>query len=110
MTDDLQLVREDATGDFGLHRPAENVIETYLGDERHDVPDYLLGQNWHPVEEAELRESIETDIAAVREEIADLRERDLSDEQAATLREAESRLASYERVLEIAREVDAADA
>lgn len=102
---DPQLVRDDNTGNFGIYKPDQHVIETYIGDDRHEVHGHLVGENWHPVEQDELTESIEADIAEVREDMIEFNERDLGDEQARELERLESRLESYERILELVREL-----
>lgn len=107
MTDDLQLVRDELTGDYGVHYPDRDIVETYDGDERRERQP---GPNWQPVGQDELRAHLEAEIAAVRADIESVREADLTDEQAAEVDRLESRVESYEKALDLVREVNEADA
>lgn len=106
MSDDSPvLVREEETGAFGLYHPDENVIETYIGDDREEIAGEYYGHNWHDAEEGELTASIEVDIEGVRDVIEELREQPLAEEQERVLDQYESRLESHENVLDLVQEV-----
>lgn len=103
--DNPVIVQEEDTGNFGLYHPEEDVIETYVGNDREEIPGAYVDVNWHQTEEEDLQRSIKADIEDVREQINDLRSRDLSDEQERELERLDSRLDSQENVLNLVEEV-----
>lgn len=106
MTDESspQLVREDDTGSFGLYHPDDHVIETYVGDDREELHGEYYGENWHNAESDDLQAEIEAAINDVREDIEDLRGRELTDEQERELDRLELRVESHENTLELVKE------
>jgi len=100
------LVHDTETDQYGLFRPSDSVVETHVGGECVEMPAETLPEHIHEADEAELQASLEADIQEVREEIEELREQDLTDEQARELDRLESRLEQQESVLEFVAEVD----
>lgn len=80
--DGVVLLREDETGRFGLYYPEDERVVTYDGAIKVEFqgPGILYG--WGEADGQDLRESIESDIAEVSEDIETLREEDLTPGQA----------------------------
>jgi hypothetical protein len=100
------LVQEEESGSYGLYHPDDNRIETYVGNDKHEVHGEYYGVNWHDADYDTFQDELRTKIDDVREDIQDLRGRELTSDQAAELDRLESRLTGYEKFAEIAREAD----
>lgn len=107
MSDDSpRIVREEKAGQWGLYHPDENVIETYDGADKKEIPDIgRIGEIWNDAGEGDLAASIEEDIRDVREDVETLREQDLTEEQRDELARLTSRLESMENTLDLVEEV-----
>jgi hypothetical protein len=103
---DLILVREEESDSYGLYHPDDNRIETYVGNDKHEVAGEYYGVNWHDADYDSFQEELRTKIDDVQEDIQDLRGRELTTEQEAELDRLESRLTTYEKFAEIAREAE----
>ena len=103
---DPTLVQEENSGSYGLYYPDDNRIETYIGNDKHEVHGEYYGETWHDADYDTFQDELRTNIDAVRADIQELRGRELTSEQEAELDRLESQLESYEKFVEIAREAD----
>jgi hypothetical protein len=100
------LVQEEESGNYGLYHPDDNRIETYIGNDKHEVYGEYYGETWHDADYDIFQDELHTKINDVQEDIQDLRGRELTAEQETELDRLESRLTSYEKFVDIAREAD----
>jgi hypothetical protein len=100
------LVQEEESGNYGLYHPDDNRIETYIGNDKHEVHGEYYGVNWHDADYDTFQDELRTKIDDVRKDVQDLRGRELTADQEAELDRLESRLTRYANFAEIAHEVD----